>query len=1046
MTSSGMKKTLGIATLALSLAIRSALVSAAEAPTAVAASTAPAQLNLQLFDDQLPAGGLAIRIDDSAAGESNEDGAALLDVAPGSHLLTVLRDGKEVLRVQLDLVADENAQVIATLYPDDPLSAPSVFIESSHADNAAAATDTVAADGPPGRIAGRVLSVEDGKPVAGARVYVSGTPLDIVTDAEGRYEATLPPGDYSISVIAPQFSSQTIDGIAVAAEAEVSRDVELTPAGLELPEFVVLEPFVEGSLAAFVEEKRTSSAVTDILGAEQISRNGDSDAAGALKRVTGLTLVDGKFIYVRGLGERYSSTLLNGAQIPSPDPTRRVVPLDLFPTEILSGIVVQKTYSADMPAEFGGGTIQLRTRGVPESFLLKVGATIGYNDGTTWQDGLRYDGGSQDWTGFDRGTRAAPDGLLDPTLTRDATELEQLGESLAAQGYTIQPENIGLDNGFAAAIGDDFKFADDSWRLGYIAAFRYSQSWDSRTEQRYEYGIGGGQLNISEDYQTEQTQRELDASAFLSAGLEVGEHHRVTATWMQLRQTNDETANDTGLQSSGNVERNSTLQWIENALQTRQLDGEHSFPGLHDLLFKWQYTDSAASRYAPNRRQYRFTYNEVAEQFEFEFYNEQRFSQLDDNAKEARIDLEMPFAFGEEASVKLMTGGTRLRRDRDSVIRRFTFLGRLPRGVTDLEDLFNPDFIGPDRNRDLRLQDRTLPTDSYTASQKLDAWYVATDASYGDWRLNVGVRQEQMLQEVVTVKPFDPDATPVVGRIDATDLLPAGTLTWAYSDNAQLRLAYSRTVSRPDIREQSPSDFIDPLQNIRVQGNPDLQQADIESLDLRWEYYFSSTESISVAFFQKDFTRPIELVGVPASGDLLQIRNADSAVNRGVELDAYKSLGFASSWSFLPGFMKSLPWNDVYVGANYAYIDSTIDLGDSQGIQTNAARPLQGQSPYVANFSLAYLHPEGNIEATLLYNVFGQRIFKVGVNGLPDVYEQPFGQLDFTLSAKLPWDGWKLKTKFKNLLDPEQRFTVGELPYRSYHKGREFSLSVEWKF
>src|SRR5690606_34701459 len=225
------------------------------------------------------------------------------------------------------------------------------------------------------------------------------TPLDIVTDADGRYQATLPPGDYSISVIAPQFSSQTIDGIAVAAEAEVSRDIELTPAGLELPEFVVLEPFVEGSLAAFVEEKRTSSAVTDILGAEQISRNGDSDAAGALKRVTGLTLVDGKFIYVRGLGERYSSTLLNGAQIPSPDPTRRVVPLDLFPTEILSGIVVQKTYSADMPAEFGGGTIQLRTRGVPESFLLKVSGSVGYGDGTTGEEGLRYDGGDSDWTG-----------------------------------------------------------------------------------------------------------------------------------------------------------------------------------------------------------------------------------------------------------------------------------------------------------------------------------------------------------------------------------------------------------------------------------------------------------------------------------------------------------------------------------------------------------------------------------------------------------------------------------------------------------------------
>ncbi|PKM09551.1 MAG: TonB-dependent receptor, partial [Gammaproteobacteria bacterium HGW-Gammaproteobacteria-7] len=189
---------------------------------------------------------------------------------------------------------------------------------------------TDAEAGPPGELSGRVVSAEDGAPVAGARVFVSGTPLDVVTDADGRYRVAIQPGSYAISVIAPRFGAQTLAEVPIASGQQTERNVELTPAGLELPEFVVLEPFIEGSLAAFVEERRSSSAVTDILGAEQISRAGDSDAAGALKRVTGLTLVDGKFVFVRGLGERYSSVLFNGAQIPSPDPTRRVVPLDLF--------------------------------------------------------------------------------------------------------------------------------------------------------------------------------------------------------------------------------------------------------------------------------------------------------------------------------------------------------------------------------------------------------------------------------------------------------------------------------------------------------------------------------------------------------------------------------------------------------------------------------------------------------------------------------------------------------------------------------------------
>ena len=332
----------------------------------------------------------------------------------------------------------------------------------------------------------------------------------------------------------------------------------------------------------------------------------------------------------------------------------------------------------------------------------------------------------------------------------------------------------------------------------------------------------------------------------------------------------------------------------------------------------------------------------------------------------------------------------------------------------------------------------------YAATQDLDAIYAAVDGHWNDWRINLGVRREDVRQETITRRPFDTTGGALVGLIDESDTLPAGTLTWAYSDKAQLRLAYGESVSRPDLREQSPADFIEPQLDIRVQGNPDLQQAEIEHFDLRWEYYFSPAESLSVAYFQKDFTNPIELVGVPASGDLLQIRNAQTAENRGIEFDYFRYFDFAYEWEWLP---DNVAWENFFLGANYAWIDSEVDLGASQGIQTNATRPLQGQSEFVANLQLGYVDPDKGLEATLLYNVFGERISQVGVDGLPDTYEQPFHQLDFTLSTNLPWEHWRLKLRLRSLLDDEAEFRVGDDEVsRRFRKGHEAAVTLEWRY
>lgn len=1028
---------------------RSALALAALSfVTGLALAAEPADLSLYLFDQDQPLGEVEVWLDGKPLGQTTSDGAIYLQLPAGAHHLQVLRKGEQLLQLDLDLSEKENARLIATLRPGGE---PQVSIESSHRQGSESLSSQKPKEaGPPGKFSGRIVNSDDGKPVAGARVYISGTPLDIVTDADGKFEAEVSGGVYSVSVIAANFATLTLDGIEVRSGEGTEHGIELTPAGFELPEFVVIEPFVEGSLAAFVEEKRSSSAVADILGAEQISRAGDSDAAGALKRVTGLTLVDGKFVYVRGLGERYSSVLLNGAQIPSPDPTRRVVPLDLFPTDVLSGIVVQKTYSAEMPGEFGGGTIQMRSRGVPESFLLRFQGTVGYADGTTGETGLRSRGGSRDWLGRDDGVRAAPTGLLQASLPpRGSEELRDLSRQVASKGLGIGEKQLGPNTGFAFSVGDDFRFADGDFSLGYIGSARYSQNFDLRKEQRAEFSIlGDGSLVSQQRYEREKAERAVDTGLFLALGSEIGELHRLTVSLMQFRQAQGEDRVDQGLRGSGNLERSFSSEWIENQLLTRQIGGEHSLPVLAGLKLDWQYTTSTANRELPFAKDYRFSFDENLDAFAYtnSFPAQFRFETLEDQVDEAQLGLQLPWEWSDSRGVTFRAGGSQLERRRDSAIYRYRFraLTRPPSEPLPIDAIINPDAIDAGR---FVVESARQATDFYTASQTLDGYYAAADLQFDDWRLDLGSRREQNDQQVVTQNPFLPNAQPIIGRIAQTDNLPFAALTWSYSENAQLRFGYSETVSRPDFRELSRAPFTDPLLDITVIGNPDLKQADITSYDLRWEYYFSPTESVSLALFRKEFEKPIELVRTPASGDLLELRNANRAQNQGIEIDWYRSFAPLATASWMPErWRKALPWEDVFLGFNYAWIDSTIDLGANAGIQTSSQRPLQGQSPYVGNMSLSYLPDGGDIEATLLYNVFGERISKVGESGVPDEYEQPFHQLDFTLSKQLRWDGWKAKLRLRNLLDPDVEFTQGSEVSRRYSKGREVAISLEWKF
>jgi len=912
----------------------------------------------------------------------------------------------------------------------------------------------------------------------GAKIHVLGTTpsgaevtREAVTDASGDVRIALPPGRYGVAVDAEGYGTSIRDDIGVEAGKTAVAEIALgaaakaaadagSPAANQLSGVTVQGRYASGAQSLYLDERRSSAVVSEAIGAEQIARTGDSDVATTLKRVTGLTLVDGKYVYVRGLGERYSSVLLNGAPIPSPDYTRRVVPLDLFPNELLDGVIVQKAYSPDMPGEFGGGTVQLRTREVPHSAFFRLQGTLGYLDGTTGDDGLRYRGGGEDWTGYDDGARAMPDSLADATsggrylrpqssANPDGATPEQLqtyGRDLAARGFGIDSKRIGPDTGFSLGLGNGFRIADDV-RLGAIGALRYNQDWDSTHEQRHVYAASNAGLSPVAQESVDETQRNIDLSAFLGLGLEVGMHHRIGLTSMLLRQTEDRAKISDGTFDSVDS-RFYEQKWLENQLHAEQLSGHHAFPLLHDLELDWRYTWAKAERDEPDTRRYR--YDRALDQLEFSRRsdsNSQTFGALADQQHDFNVKAMLPFSFDDGSSLALSGGGARTTRDRAAAIRSFTY--QLAPGsplLIDHPDLYlqpigsilAPENIGPDG---FVLRETTRATDNYSAEQTLDAGFVNADFNFrGRYRLALGARRERNEQSVTTFSIVNPDAPPVVAADESVHWLPAAAFTWLYSDSAQLRAGFSRTLSRPDFRELSRAPYTDPELDIDTIGNPALKTAKIRNLDLRWEYYFSDVDSFSLGVFDKRFSDPIERLRLPGSSPLLSFANARSAHNHGVEVELQKGLGFIGN-----GLWRGVALDDFHVGLNYAWIKSKVELDPaSADYQTNLSRPMQGQSPYVWNLQFGYLQPDGDLEATLLFNRSGRRISQVGVQGQPDIYEESFDALDFQLRHRFATD-WRWSLRLRNLLDPKVDYTQGGLSTREYRRGRELRFSLEWR-
>jgi TonB-dependent receptor len=832
------------------------------------------------------------------------------------------------------------------------------------------------------------------------------------------------------------FSKKLVPAALAAAVSSIAAAQQDAPL---IEEISVIGQFVP-------DEKRGTDQIANVVGEEQFTRSGDSNIAESLKRVSGLSTVSGKYVYVRGLGERYATTLLNGAILPSPEPINRVVPMDLFPTAILDSVLVQKTYSAAYPSEFGGGVLQLRTKKSTDEFFWTFASTAGVIDNATFKDSLTMSGGSTDWLGYDDGHRQPSAALLNATANNNQLkvksrftgvgvskeELEAVGESFNNQ-YTPTVEDAPANFNLSTSLGNYHDIGSTGMKFNYLASLDYSNSWDTNRIERNTYVPGSLGLVQQEDMDFTGTENSIDVSGIFSAGLDFNENHNVRLTSVVLRKTDDRVFRTTGDTEAGSEVEINEIQWVERELASHQLQGDHFFPSFNEFVFNWRYSEITATREAPDNRLYRYDAGEFSSRVDGNLRN---FDALEDNASELGLDFTMAFYGPLNTIITPKVGYVSSEKTRDSEIRRFGFAFNGPLAndisllVKPLEEILTPENI---TEQGFLIRELTRPTDNYKANNNLEAFYGQVEVNFDDrLRLTFGGRQEDFDQVSTTFDLFRPTSA-AVAELKQKRFLPAFSATYIHYDH-QFRLAYSETVSRPDFRELSTSPFIDPETGREIFGNPNLDITSITNFDFRWEWYFDFTDYISLGVFYKEFVDPIEATIFSPVDRKVTYINAASAENQGIELEGYKRLDFLGPLG-----------EDFYIQGNVSYIDSSVEIRDAdRGSLTSTSRALQGQSDILFNAQIGY-EPYSGTTATLLYHYFGDRIAEVGIEGAPDLIQEGYGELNFIFIKELNRN-WQVTAKAKNILDARSEITQGSLLTNGFNLGREASIQVQYRF
>ena len=791
-----------------------------------------------------------------------------------------------------------------------------------------------------GTIRGTILNAESHQPIAGARLRVTDSGLEAETGSDGRYALEeVPVGRHEVTAEAEGFAIRN-STVEVQEDRSSDLDFVLAPPEPERPEEIVVQaprPTIGDRTTMII--RKTAAGGTVAIDTNTMKKRTESDAAQAAGKLTGVQTVDGKYVYVRGLGDRYSQTLLNGSNLPSPEPDKRVIPLDLFPVNLLDSISIAKTYSPDMPGEFAGGSVLLKTKDIPEEDFMVGSLETKYRYETSLRDFKTYHGGNLDMFGYDDGTRKLPGEVPNAHVSQGANgltpeDVQDIGRSFP-DIWEPDTATAPLDTKLALAGGKRYGQPGAS-SLGIIGALNWGNKYQTiLDETRRIVNKPGKDLVVVNDFTLDSWTHQSDVSGILSLTWEINEGQKVGWRNLYSHSASDEVRTQSGIDS--NLSRPTffnRLRWVDRGLFTTQPFGEHLMGA--DTLLEWRASYSLSQRDEPDNRQVQ--YWQVAsptDPFEVKTDSPRRnFFELDENIYNLEADYSIPWhPFGipdrnplsKVPEQKIKFGPSFLYRDRSFDSRRFSFGSRVSDPVDDhgrpidltgsADDVLKDPNINPNG---FVMDEQTQSSDNYDATQAIIAGYGLVDVRFHeDWRIQAGARVENSDQELQTTDRFPLDAQhPAVlpkTKLESTDVMPAMNLIWEFYKSPpinapvdprhpekgtgwgdfQLRLGASQTVSRPEFRELAQFNYTDVEGGYNVIGNPELKRAKITNADASVEWFPTPNDILTLGVFYKYFDQPIETVQTPASSTFFTTwMNADSAQLVGGEVEARKSLGF----------------------------------------------------------------------------------------------------------------------------------------------------------
>lgn len=866
---------------------------------------------------------------------------------------------------------------------------------------------------------GRVLDEKDNNPIEGVKVKVNDK--EVVTDMSGYYSISLSPGtNYVITVTSNGYSRKEISEVTVKNDSNTHLDIVLgKPSTKEIEGVVIKSNARKETIASTISLQKNAGVVSQVIGVEAIKRSPDRNTGEVLKRVSGVSLFDGKYIVVRGLSDRYNQAMLNGIQLSSTEPDRKTFSFDLFPANVIETLVINKTFIPEYSGEWAGGLIQVNTKDIPNKNFFNLQVGVGGNSITMNHEFRMQQGGKWDFLGIDDGYRKLPSsmpaknafGILDEANKTRIGKDYVKGLGYNTLGY---PENLSLqlDGGFNTKV-----FGKD---LGVIAVLNYSNN-KRRTESRNSFFTINDQLaDTNFDYFTEKYSNDVILGGLLNLTLKLNSNNKISLKNIITNNTVNHMSFRTGkdfefdpINGTNILARE--IGFKETTFYNSTLNGTHKIDALGGITLNWYGSFGILDQYIPllQRLQYNqypditgspylaLISNGLSQKSGSVFY-----STLSDYLYNAGGDLSKTFTmFGQKQTIK---GGYLFQvKDRIYNSRPFSVkLGGYNQGLLSqsFETIFNPENFGTGGDK-FTFDEIAGNQYRYIANTILNAGYLQLDNNFTPWLRAVwGLRVENFDQLVGSTKRSDDRFV----NTRVTDFLPAVNLTFKVNNSMNIRLAGSQTVVRPEFREVSPLAYYDFDLGATVIGNKFIERTKITNADLRWEWYPRNGEILSVAGFYKNFKNPIELYfnqsGVGTS-NTFNYMNVDKADAYGAELEFRKKLDFVSA-------LKNFTF-----GGNFAFIKNKVT-----DEATKTDRPMQGQSPYTINLSLQYDTEKTGWTSTVLFNMIGRRILYVGNDQVPPIWEAPRPLLDFQVAKKIWQNKGEIKLNVSDILNKHAKF------------------------